>query len=164
MPPLSGEWKIYLVVTNYDSPRPEGWPYVVGDGEDPPPDDGTMTEMLDGFIMHLNMGHASVAAGYYAEDATTASGDEPITRGRDAVTSSIEGVLEAYPEGHFTIHDVATIPLAEGWALDGGWFQLDASEGGDPVAVGAYLLLCKQMEDGSWKIQWEVSNMQPLAD
>lgn len=160
----SGDWKIDAVVTNYDSPRPEGWPYVTGDDMEPPPDDGTMTEMLNGFAMHLNMGHASVAAGYYAEDAISANGDEPIVRGRDAVTASIEGLFEAIPGAHVTIHDVATIPLAEGWALDGGWFQIDASEGGAPVLAGSYLLLCKQVEDGSWKIQWEVSNMQPLSD
>ena len=62
-----------------------------------------------------------------------------------------------------TIHDVATVPLGEGWALDGGWFQIDASEGGDPIAVGSFLLLCKQGEDGSWKMHWEVSNIQPLT-
>jgi ketosteroid isomerase-like protein len=44
----SGDWKIDVVVTNYDSPRPDGWPYAVGDGEDPPEDEGTMTDMLGG--------------------------------------------------------------------------------------------------------------------
>ena len=67
------------------------------------------------------------------------------------------------PGAHVTIHDVATVPLGEGWALDGGWFQIDASEGGDPIAVGSFLLLCKQGEDGSWKMHWEVSNIQPLT-
>ncbi len=160
----SGDWKINLVVTNYDSPRPEGWAYVVGDGEDAPEDEGTMTDMLGGLATHFNMGHASVAAGYYTDDAITSSGDSPITVGREAVTAYLEEFLAESPGAHLTIHDVATIPLAEGWALDGGWFQVDASEGGDPLAVGSFLLLCKQAEDGSWQIHWEVGNMQPLAD
>ncbi len=117
-----------------------------------------------GLASHFNMGHASVAAGYYTEDTITSSGDSPITVGREAVSAYLEGFLAESPGAHLTIHDVATIPLGEGWALDGGWFQLDASEGGDPLAAGAFLLLCKQVEDGSWQIHWEVSNMQPLAD
>ncbi len=159
----SGDWKIDAVVTNYDSPRPEGWAYVVGDGEDPPEDEGTMTDMLGGLATHFNMGHASVAAGYYAEDATVASADEAIKVGRDAVTASFEALFEANPGVQVTIHDVATIELGEGWALDGGWFLLEAADGGDPVAAGSFLLLCEQGEDGSWKIKWDVSNMQPLA-
>jgi ketosteroid isomerase-like protein len=160
----SGDWKITAVVSNYDSPRPEGWAYNTDSSADPPEDEGTMTDLLNDFSAHFNMGHASVVAGYYSEDAITASGDEPMATGREGVVAGLETLFAENPGVHVTLHDVATIPLAEGWALDGGWFQLDASEGGDPIAAGSYLLLCKQDEDGSWKIHWEVSNMQPLAD
>ena len=35
-----------------------------------------------------------------------------------------------------TIHDVMTQPLADGWAVDAGWYQLNASDAGDPVRYG----------------------------
>ncbi len=158
----SGEWEITSVVTNYDSPRPEGWAYA-GMGGEPPEDEGTMTGLMEGYRRHWNLGHPSMVADYYTEDAKAAFSDSPVVTGRAAVASELEEFMTESPL-EITIHDVATWELGEGWALDGGWYQMDAPDGGDPVWAGTYMILCKQAEDGSWQIHWEVSNGHPLAD
>ena len=158
----SGEWKIGVAVTNYDSPRPEGWEYAEGGG-DAPDEDGTMADLLGGIMTHWNMGHPSMVADYYTEDALVAGVDGPITMGREAVAANFEEAMSETP-GELIIHDVATEEFGDGWALDGGWYQLNAPDGGDPISTGTYLILCKQAADGSWQIHWSVVNGQPLAD
>lgn len=158
----SGEWKIASIVTNYDSPRPEGWAYE-SMGDEPPEDEGTMTDLVEGYARHWNLGHPSMVADYYTEDARVAYSDSPVVTGRAAVASELEESITENPS-QLTIHDVATWELGEGWALDGGWYQMDAPDGGDPMLAGTYLILCKQAEDGSWQIHWAVSNGHPLAD
>ena len=59
-----------------------------------------------------------------------------------------------------TINDVSTIDLGEGWALDGGWYQMDAKDGGDALQFGMYLLLVNQTSAG-WRIKWAVTNSGP---
>ena len=158
----SGEWKITVAVTNYDSPPPEGWAYAEGGG-DPPEEDGTMSDLLGGLVTHWNLGHPSMVADYYTEDVMAAGVNRPITVGREAVAANYAEFM-AETSSELTIHDVATQELGEGWALDGGWYQLDAPDGDGPISAGAYLLLCKQAEDGSWQIHWSVVNGQPMAD
>ena len=158
----SGEWEITSLVSNYDSPRPEGWAYA-SMGDEPPEDEGTMTDLVEGYARHWNLGHPSMVADYYTEDAKVAFSDSPVVTGRAAVASELEESMTESPL-EITIHDVATWELGEGWALDGGWYQMDAPDGGDPMQAGTYLILCKQADDGSWQIHWLVSNGHPWAD
>ena len=113
----SGEWEITSVVTNYDSPRPEGWAYE-SMGDEPPEDEGTMTDLVEGYARHWNLGHPSMVADYYTEDAKVAFSDSRAVTGRAAVASELEESMTESPL-QITIHDVDTWELGEGWALDG---------------------------------------------
>jgi ketosteroid isomerase-like protein len=60
------------------------------------------------------------------------------------------------------IHDVSTLELAPGWALDGGWWIVtETTASGDVSFDGIYMHLMRQQEDGSWKIHWAVVNGGP---
>ena len=65
------------------------------------------------------------------------------------------------------IHDVGTLDLGGGWALDGGWFVVTATTPDGPMAQeGTYMNLVRQQPDGTWKIHWAVSNghMRPAGE
>ncbi|HKJ02522.1 MAG TPA: DUF4440 domain-containing protein [Longimicrobiales bacterium] len=154
----SGEWKILGGIVNYDAARPDGWTWAPLMAE-PPADEGTMTSVSDYYATHWNMGHASMVADTYTDDAMESFADGPILHGRAAIEASIAARMESGAK--LTIHDVATMPLGDGWAADGGWYQVDAADGSGPVQMGAYLNVMKQQADGSWKVHRSVTNAQP---
>jgi ketosteroid isomerase-like protein len=154
----SGEWKILGGITNYDSARPDGWTWADPMTE-PPTDEGTMTSVSDYYATHWNMGHASMVADTYTEDALESFSNGPILRGRAAIEAAIAERMASGTK--LTIHDVATMPLADGWAADGGWVQGEAADGSGPVQMGTYLNIMKQQADGSWKIHRSVTTAQP---
>jgi len=120
-----------------------------------------MTEVSDYFATHWNMGHPAMVADMYTDDAMQSLSNGPILEGRAAIEAELAVRIEAGVK--ITIHDVATLPLGEGWAVDGGWYQVNAPDGGDVVQVGSYLNIMKQQADGSWRIHRSVSNAQPRA-
>lgn len=155
---VEGEWKIAGSITNYDAARPEGWTW--NDAGEAPADEGTMADVVEYFETHWNMGHPDMVADAYTEDAVMAFSNGPALRGRAAVAASL---TERIPPGsQLDVHDVATIPLAEGWALDGGWYQINGADGA-VLQMGAYVHLMRQQPDGSWKIHRGLSNAQPPA-
>jgi uncharacterized protein (TIGR02246 family) len=155
---VDGEWKIAGGITNYDSARPEGWSWNEMSG-DPPAEEGTMTEVTDYFVTHWNMNHPDMVADAYTDDAVVGFSNSGLVRGRSAVATAL---AERRPEGaELAIHDVGTMELGGGWALDGGWYEFTAADGGAQMQVGAYLNVMRQDADGSWKIHWGLTNSQP---
>jgi uncharacterized protein (TIGR02246 family) len=154
----AGEWKIGLSITNYDSARPDGWPWAESDdSQEPPEDAGTMDDLIGAYMTHWNLGHPSMVADYYTEDATVGFANNPVVHGREAVSAVLAERMAAVPS-KLTIHDVATTDYGNGWALDAGWYQMDPPDGGDPLQIGGYVALVKQAEDGSWQLHWTVTN------
>ena len=154
---LEGEWKIQGGITNYDAEPPEGFAY--GDISDPPENDGTMGDLVGSYETHWNLGHPSMVADLYADDAMAAFADLPTSEGREDIGSLLAERMEANPVD-LTINDVGTIDFGDGWALDGGWYQMDGKDGGDALRVGMYLLLLNETDDG-WRIKWAVTNGKP---
>jgi ketosteroid isomerase-like protein len=157
MTKASGDWKIMGTITNYDAARPEGWNW--NEAGDPPADEGTMGDVTDYFATHWNMGHPSMVADMYEDDAMVSFSDSPIVEGRAAVEAALAERIASGAQ--ITIHDVATLPLTDGWAVDGGWYQLDAADGSGPIRMGTYIHLMRQQDDGSWKIHRGLTNTQP---
>ncbi|MGH7501700.1 MAG: YybH family protein [Longimicrobiales bacterium] len=155
-------WKLSAVITNFNAPPPEGFAYSTMAVE-PPPDEGTMKALTDAWAQHFNLGHASVVAGYYEEDAKAAFGDRPLVTGKPAVEAALtERAAAGSPQ--IVIHDVYTLDLGEGYAVDAGWFERTATVEGQPAnSGGTYMTLVHQQADGTWKIQWHVSNIQPAT-
>ncbi len=57
---------------------------------------------------------------------------------------------------------VGTSEFPDGWAIDGGWYEIKAKGPKGPVnRIGAYMLLARKQADNSWKIHWSVNNGGP---
>lgn len=154
---VDGAWKIGMVVTNYDAPPPEGTPLGEVPGE-APADEGTMTEIVEYFQTHYNMGHGTmVGTQLYTDDAWASFANAPAVSGPAAIGAELQARADA-GASNLVIHDVATIPMGDGMAVDAGWYEMDTADG--PVG-GSYILLAEQADDGSWKIKWQVSNGMP---
>jgi ketosteroid isomerase-like protein len=153
-------WKIQALITNYDAVPSEGFPTADSEVE-PPTEEGTMTDLVAAYVEHFNAGHAAMVAGLYAEDGVSAFSNLALAEGRAAIEAAL-GERLAMGSPQLAIHDVGTWDLGDGWAIDGGWYEINAtSEEGDVTQIGNYMLLCQQQEDGSWAIQWAVSNGLP---
>jgi ketosteroid isomerase-like protein len=155
----NGAWKIRAVLTNYDAPPPEGLPRAASDSS-VPPENGTMKELANEFATHHNMGHASVVAGLYTDDAIVAFPNSKPVQGRAAIEAALTAMMaEGSPQ--ITIHDVGTTQLDAEWALDGGWYELKPKTGA--ATAGAYVLLARKAPDGTWKIHRHIGNTGPAA-
>jgi len=153
----SGEWKILGSITNYDGEPLETVTWRYFDGQ--PAEDGTMTDVTDYFATHWNMGHPSMVADVYTDDAVAAFAGSPMVEGRAGIEEALATRIESGVK--LSVHDVGTLPLGEGWVADGGWYQLDGPDGGGPVQAGSYITILRQQQDGSWKIHWMLTNAQP---
>lgn len=155
-----GEWKVMGVITNYNAPAPPDM-LVQDDGEEPP-EDGTMGDLVNAYEQAFNAGDAAAVAALYTADGFHAFANLPVSQGPQAIQSTL---AERFAAGKPTIdiHDVGTLDLGNGYALDGGWYRMTApGEGGATMTQGGtYMNLVRQQPDGSWKIQWGVSNGNP---
>jgi ketosteroid isomerase-like protein len=156
---VDGEWRIQELITNYDALPPEGFEW----GEPPaeaPAEGGTLTAEAEEFETHWNLQHPDMVADLYTPDATVAYANGEPLEGREAVAARLAERMGAMAT-EIDIHPVATTELADGWRLDGGWYELKAPEGGAVLQSGAYMNLAQRMDDGSWKARWAVSNGRP---
>jgi uncharacterized protein (TIGR02246 family) len=153
---VSGEWKIMGSLNNYDAVPPEGIAFAEPDPEEPA-EEGTMTDVVEAYETHWNLGHASQVAELYTEDAMSAFANNPAVQGRAAIETVLEERMGAAPTT-IDIHDVGTGEIGDGWAIDGGWYEINAADGGDLLQAGAYMILNRQAADGTWQIHWAVTN------
>jgi uncharacterized protein (TIGR02246 family) len=159
---VDGAWKIQALITNFNAPPPEGYPMGSLPAEKPP-EQGTMSALANAYMQAYNGGDAAAVASLYTDDAVMAFTNEPVATGKAAIQAATEaGVSQGSPK--LEIHDVNTHPLGDDYAMDAGWFRVTATTPDGPMTTeGTYVLLCKQAEDGSWKIQWGVTNGHPTG-
>lgn len=158
---VDGEWKIALTITNYDAPRPEGWAFA-DPGEAPDEVmDGPFADLISGYQTHYNLGHPSMVADYYADDAAVAFADSPMIQGRAAIEAALEqAMVQGSPQ--LEVHNAGTWDLGDGWYIDGGWYEVTASTpDGERARSGTYVTLASIAEDGTATIHWMVTNGWP---
>lgn len=158
---VDGQWKIAGVITNYNTAPPEGMPAAEMSDAEPPAEEGTMTALVEAYETHFNLGHAEMVADLYTDDATVAFANLPIGEGKAAVVSSLQERFAMGDSPQVDIHDIFTMELGEGWAVDAGWYAITDGEGAE-LQHGNYINLLQQV-DGEWKIHWMVSNAAPQA-
>ena len=155
---VNGEWKISGLIGNYNAPPPPGLPTPPED--EAPPDDGTMGELVAAYTQAFNAGDAVALAALYTEDAVAGFTNRPIVEGRGAIQTALGEIIT--PGATIEIHDVGTMDLGDGWAIDGGWYMVNATaDTGSIQQGGIYMLLARRAEDGTWKVHWSVNNGQP---
>jgi uncharacterized protein (TIGR02246 family) len=160
-------WKINGVITNLNAPPPEGLPAADTAETEPPPEDGTMKELGAQWSRHYAAGDWAALAAMYTEDAVVAFTEAPALEGRAAIQARFTERSGALTERQIQIHDVGTLDLGGGWALDGGWYTVTATSPEGPMTQeGTYMHLLRQQPDGTWKIHWAVSNghMTPAGE
>lgn len=153
-----GEWKIAMRLANYDSPMPPDWEWR--EPGEAPPEESTMGTLIGAYETHWNQAHPDEVAALFTEDAVAAFAGEPPLQGRSRIRNRVQEVLEETPS-RIDVHGVATIELADGWVLDGGWYEMFPPESGERFQFGIYMALNQQGADGEWRLHWLVSNARP---
>jgi uncharacterized protein (TIGR02246 family) len=149
-----GDWKINVLLTNYDAPPVEGMPAAPAPERTMPEmAGGAMAGLLASYVDHYNQGHGDVVAGMYGPDAVSAFADTPTATGRDAVAAYFAGSM--VEGGELAIHQVGEIDLGDGWYLGGGWFQLTMPDGG---REGHWMTVASTDAEGNMMIQWGITN------
>jgi ketosteroid isomerase-like protein len=159
---MDGTWKIMRVVTNFDAPPPADFVWSEVQPADAAANEGTMTALTDAWAQHFNLGHASVVAGHYTDDPKVAFSNGPLRNGKAEVEATLTE-LAATGSPQITIHDVYTLDLGNGYALDGGRYEVTTSGEQASQRSGTYMSLVQQQPDRSYKPQWHVSNTWPAA-
>jgi ketosteroid isomerase-like protein len=152
---VEGEWKLGALLTNYDAPPPEG--SLTPSDDEPPPDleDNPWAELTAAWATHYNLGHASMVADLYAEDAVTLWGNQPVREGRAAITAALETEM-ANGSPQIELHDVMVRDLGDGWHVGLGWYTTTLDD--DSRQSGAYMVLTETAADGSTLIRWDASH------
>ncbi|MBT3499687.1 MAG: SgcJ/EcaC family oxidoreductase [Gemmatimonadales bacterium] len=160
---VDGAWVIAGHIGNLTDDPFEGFEFSAPEGE-AGENQGTMGELTGGWATHYNLGHASMVADYYTEDAMASLSRGGQVMGREAISTALSDMMEARPGRTVDINSLQTWELGDGWALDGGWFASTEAGADAPFQSGGYLNLLKQADDGSWQIHWGVSNAWPTGD
>ena len=154
---VEGEWKIAVVASNYDSEQPpEAHMGVMSENLDDEEDDG-MDGLMTAYEENWAAGDAAAIAMLYTDGAHASFGSQSVVEGRAA----IETRLVERMGGTLDIHAKGTIDLGDGWAVNGGWYEImdDSAH-----TVGNYLLLAQATEDGGHQIHWLVGNDRPALE
>ena len=143
---VDGEWALKGMVANLDTPdqtmsagammdMPEG---MGGD---------LVQESSDYFVTHYNMGHASMVANTFTEDAVAMLPGERAREGRAAVEEGLQALFDAgvmfSGMSTWSAHD-----LDEGHAVGIGTYGTEDGSGGH------YAALYSRSEDGSLMLHW----------
>ncbi|MCH7823451.1 MAG: SgcJ/EcaC family oxidoreductase [Acidobacteria bacterium] len=155
-----GDWKIAVLLSNYDGDPPEDLPDPTTPAEPPPEqEDSPLAELLGYYATHFNMGHGGMVASRYTEDAMAAFAGGPKLEGRAAIEEDLNARIEELGNPQLTIHVVAGDEVGDDFVFGGGRYEM-AAEAGD--SQGAFLILAKRGDDGNLQIQWAVSNGLPV--
>jgi uncharacterized protein (TIGR02246 family) len=152
-------WRIAGVISNLSAAPPEGLPMGDLNALPRPPENGTLQAFGAVYAQHFAAGDWAALAGLYAENAVAAFTEAQPLEGRAAIQTRFQERFATTTERQIELHDVATIDLGDGWALDGGWFTVTiATPAGRMVQTGTYNNLVRAQPDGSWQVQWGLSN------
>ncbi len=154
--------KLYRLAVNGDAPPPIPMPGPEAMAAEPMTG-GPMADLIASYAEHYNLGHASMVADLWADDAVAMFAEQPMASGRAAIEASIAAaVADGSPQ--LTIMDSETKLLGDGWAVDRGSYTAERTVDGQTVTrSGTYMIVCRQSDDGAWKIQWGLSNAAPMG-
>lgn len=157
-----GQWKIAGGINNFSAPPAVPLPAPTEE-EETPPDAGTMQEFTAAYVQAFNASDWAALGAMVTDDAKIAFSQAPLIEGGPAaVQARYTERFGAESSPMIEIHDVGTQELADGWALDGGWFTFSATTPeGRITQTGMYLSVVQRQPDGSWKMHWHVSNGTP---
>jgi len=161
---VNGQWKIAGLITNLSSEPPAGFALDTT-SITPPADDGAMQALVDGYTKAFDSSDWAALASEYTSDATVAFSMAPLVMGQDSIRQRFEERFGQTANPSIVIHDVDTMPMANEYSLDGGWYVVKATTpDGAITQTGSYINLLQRQPDESWKIMWGVTNGYPRPD
>lgn len=155
---VDGEWIIMGTVTNYDSPRPEGWAWNSPPETETPPDTAIFPDMIAAYEAAWNAGDGAALAAMYTDDARAAWTDAPLLRGRAAIEAA--AMARTTTGSTLDLHEVGGEEFGDGWSGVGGWYSVTDAQG-TVLRQGIWMNLVQTTPDGSPRIHWTVSNGWP---
>ncbi len=159
---VDGDWRIAVLLTNYDGDPPENLDDPTTPGEVPPEqEDSPLAELMGYYATHFNMGHGGMVASRFTEDAVSALAGRGKLVGRAAIEEDLTARIDELANPQLTIHIVEGVEVGDDFVFGGGWYEL-AADAGD--STGAFLILAKRGEDGNLQIQWAASNGLPVNE
>lgn len=158
----SGDGLVFhRLAVNFDGPPPIAMPAVEAT-EAVSVTGGPLADFRAAYMEHYNMGHASVVAEMWAEDAVAMFAEQPAASGRAAIEAVIQGLMDKMAP-QLTIMSAESKIIGDGVAVNRGSFKVDGTVDGQAVTrTGTYMTVTRQTEDGAWKIQWGISNLEPM--
>lgn len=156
---VDGEWLIAGSANNYDSPRPDGWPWTAMEGEMPEESD-LFPGVLADYEAAWNAGDGAGVAALYTDDASAAWTDAPFLEGKAAIEEAAMGRNTS--GSTLDLREVGGMDLGDGWHGVGGWYTVSDADGA-VVRQGIWMNLVNAPEGGTPKIHWTVSNGVPAG-
>jgi uncharacterized protein (TIGR02246 family) len=158
---VDGEWKIVGSMSNYDSPRPEGWEWrAMPDGETPPDIDNQFSGLVESFQEAWNAQDAAAIGALYVDEALVAFSNAPIANGPSGVEATLAERMQ--PGVSVEIHQVDADQIDETHWGSGGWYSMEDSDG-NTVQTGIWWNIYEMQDDGSPKIVWTMTNAFPMG-
>lgn len=155
---VDGEWKLHGGVSNFDSPDQTITP---GEQMEMPEGEGAelLQARLDYYVTHFNMGHASMVADTYTEDAVSMGSGDALRTGRAAAQERLQGMMDdgAQIKG---VSVWSAQELDDGHVSGIGTFTL---EGPDGDVEGHFAALYERGDDGTLMLKWLLTSNHPAA-
>ena len=159
---VDGDWRIAVLLTNFDGDPPEILDDPMTPGEAPPEqEDSPLAELMGYYATHFNMGHGGMVASRFTEDAVSALGGRGKLVGRAAIEEDLTARIDEMGNPQLTIHIVRGEEVGDDFVFGGGWYEVAADAGN---STGAFMILAKRGEDGNLQIQWAASNGLPVNE
>ena len=157
---VDGEWMIVGSMSNYDSPRPDGWEWnAMPDGDAPPDVDNQFSALVDEFESAWNAQDAAGVAATFTDGSMAAFSNGPVMMGPGGIES---GMAERMQEGvTIEIHQVNADQIDDTHWGSGGWYEMRGPDG-SAVQTGMWWNIIAIQDDGSPKIHWSISNAFPM--
>jgi uncharacterized protein (TIGR02246 family) len=150
--------KIHWLAVNLNTPAPIPLP-APEPVEIQPLSDGPLADLMAAYAEGYNTGDAAMVAGLWADDAVAMYAERQLASGRAEIEAVVSDLL-AMGSPQLTIVDAETEMIGDGWAVDRGSWEAEATVDGQPMTrTGNYMIVCRQADDGTWSIQWGLSNV-----
>lgn len=154
----SDAWQIVAQQMNYAFPMSEDMWVGRLEAVQALPELGTLQTLTDTFENVYMSGDRTKLATLFSLDAQVALAGNPLVAGREGVARVLEE--NGYQASQLDIHDLSTVELGDGLAVDLGWYEL--REDAELVRWGTYTLLAQQNPNGEWLIHGLVATGSPL--
>jgi ketosteroid isomerase-like protein len=154
-----GEWQVVGLVTNLDSPDQPILPSESMELPEVLESASVLSDPANYYMTHFNLGHPSMVADRYTENAVTMGSGESMISGRDAILARLTGMTDAGAQ--VSITPWATQELNGGaWVAGVGTYTIAVP---DQETVNGHFQALYQAVDGEMQMHWLLTGAAPAG-